>query len=189
MPWTLVVRGRNTDSAQGFGSVLVVGADVLTAVSEQALDGLLAHELAHIRLDHGRGTRSVVVVAGLGVWKALGALWQVTSAAPTPIAALVEAVLGVAGVLVLVVGFFLSLSGDNYPREVAADALVVKSGFARELAAMLRTAPDNSDMPWWGRALIATAFRTHPTIQQRLARLVSSTDKAMPDTTAASAEG
>ena len=172
MPWLLVGDGFKANDDQGFGSVIVIGSERLAKDSRDQLAGLIAHELAHVKLDHGRSGAPGLLVAGAGLGASLWAVWgwAFGSVASSSLAGMAMAWLVLMGWSCL---FFLAASRDNYPHEVAADACVLEHGLAREHEASLLTFDPTAQL----RGLWAVWVRSHPPVEQRLARARAVLDK------------
>jgi Zn-dependent protease with chaperone function len=170
LPWVLVRQGEAREDGQGFNSVVCLGATAIAEWPDDALHGLVAHELAHVALDHGRQAANLAVWL-IAFWSAVAGFLQWVSsrleAEPPVMAGLVLGlVLPLAWLALQPFQFFFAVARDNYPCEVEADALAIERGYAEQLEATLLRFPDHEPRgrfwPW--------LLRTHPSPAERLAK-------------------
>jgi Zn-dependent protease with chaperone function len=161
IPWLLIGEDCKAEAGPAFGSVVLLGSKRLTDDSHDELVGTLGHELAHVALDHGpAGASLIAAVIGMiaSTWAVLA--WASTVLGPTgPIVALV-----VWFCLVMPL-FFLALTRDNYPHEIAADTYAIERGLARELVATLEQMARDEREELGG--IWALLLRSHPPTADR----------------------
>jgi hypothetical protein len=81
LPWLLVRQGDARENGQAFNSIVAVGSTVVSEWPDAALEGLVAHELAHVALDHGRQAASLAAW-GISFWFAVTAVFAGLLALP-----------------------------------------------------------------------------------------------------------
>ena len=191
-PEAFVLRDESAINAMVLGTdaggrrALVVTAGALEALDDEALLGVVAHEIAHVSArDLTLNMRLLVAFGGLGALDGVGrTLTGLGAGAPLHPGTLVGWALRILGTLTAVPAWTLRAALSR-ARELHADALAVQFtrspfGLASALAAV-RDAPDPAPLhlaragelvhlcfsdgvrPWWARALA-----THPSPDARI---------------------
>jgi heat shock protein HtpX len=162
-----------------FGAgALAVTEGALHLLDSDELEGVLAHEIAHLRNRDSSILRLAGSVAQASVWVLSLAAWLALGAALFGAAEPARA-LALAGMaVVLPLGFRMLQAWLSRSRELAADDTAIElTGRPRALASALLKLRSHSRFweLWRPRSDVPEALRTHPDIGLRVRRLLAQT--------------
>jgi Zn-dependent protease with chaperone function len=168
-----VGSGATAENGLGASSVVIIGETAIASWSDDALSGLIAREFAHVVLEHGRIAPSAApAIIALLINLVIYLESVVTHTGPFEAGPFVFAGLGA---VVWMVAIMLVAGPTLYPNEVAADELVVKRGYGRELRASVQSFPPLQPARDPLDRFIRWGYRTHPTPEERLRAIDAAT--------------